>query len=87
MRTTPPDLAEFHDDADELTARRNFMVSSGYRFCSIPACNCNSWHEGHAERRLAELRDMLDNYAVPTNGVILKDAIEDLIKTAGYVND
>jgi len=56
----PPDLAEFPSAVDELKARRDFMISRGYRFCSIPACNCNSWHGGHAEDRLTEACDERD---------------------------
>ena len=84
MRTMPPDLAEFHDDVDELKARRSFMVSRGYRFCMIPACNCNSWHHGHSELRLNEIKDMLDRYDVLRYGITLLDAIEDLVLAAGY---
>jgi len=86
-RVMAPDLAEFYSDADELKARRDFMIREGYRFCSIPACNCNSWHGGRAMDRLNELRDLLDEYGVPTNGIVLKDAIEAALKKAGYTND
>ena len=82
-RTTPPDLADFGDDADELTARRRFMVSRGFRFCSMPACNCNSWHGGHAERRLDEINHLLDSHGARQNGETLLEAIERLLKGDG----
>lgn len=87
MRTPAPDLSEFPSDADELKARRDFMVSRGYRFCSIIACNCNSWHEGHAENRLREIADLLNEYDVPSNGVVLKEAIRAALVKAGYTDD
>lgn len=43
---------DFVDDAEELNARRSFMQDRGYTFCNLAACNCNSWHGGHADRRL-----------------------------------
>ncbi|AGG91194.1 MULTISPECIES: hypothetical protein [unclassified Sulfitobacter] len=87
MKTQPPDFSEFHTDADELKARRDFMMREGYRFCSIPACNCNSWHGGNASDRLSELRYLIDEYGVPTNGVVLRDAVKALVIAAGYTND
>lgn len=66
---------DFGTDADELDARRSFMSGRGYRFCDIMACNCNSWHGGNADRRLSDIRDLLDELEVPTNGVTLIDAI------------
>jgi len=33
-----------------------FIHSRGYRRCDIAACNCGSWHGGHAEDRLSEIR-------------------------------
>ena len=82
-----PDLAEFHDEASELEARRNFMIRRGYRFCQIAACNCGSWHGGKAEDRLAEITDMLIDMGVEMNGIVLIDAIQELALTAGYSND
>ncbi len=34
-----------------------FLERHGYRRCDIPACNCGSWHGGHANARLAEIRE------------------------------
>lgn len=84
MVVTAPDLAQFYDEKSELKARRDFMIGEGYRFCHIDACNCNSWHGGHAERRLRDIHDMLSEMGVPLNGVVLIDAIRDLALTAGY---
>lgn len=36
-----------------------FIESHGYRRCDIPACNCHSWHGGHAMERLHEIADAL----------------------------
>lgn len=84
---TMPIHGEFSSDAEELEARRRFMSGEGYRFCDIPACNCISWHGGNASHRLSELRYLLDDYAVPTNGIVMRDVIEKLAKDAGYTND
>lgn len=86
-KTPAPDCSEFHSDADELRARRDFMVSRGYRFCDIMACNCNSWHQGHAENRLREIGDMLTDYGVSTNGIVLKDTIRNVLIEAGYTDE
>lgn len=54
----------YHDPADELEARRQFMAREGYSPCNIAACNCGSWHRNptHKERRLVELVEcLLDN--------------------------
>lgn len=59
----------------ERDDRAGFMRREGYRECSIAACNCNSWHGGHASDRLMEIADI-----VPHNGVILKDAIAALVE-------
>lgn len=91
MKTQPPDLSDFFDDADELEARRSFMASRGYRFCSMPACNCNSWHEGHAENLLAEVSKQLQSYGLGSyydeygnlNGFSIGNAIDRLAKEAG----
>lgn len=70
---------DFSTDSEELDARRRFMSGEGYRLCSIPACNCNSWHGGNASQRLSEIRDMLEELDVSTNGIILIDAIRNAI--------
>lgn len=77
---------DFASEQDELDARRDFMTRRGYRFCDMPACNCNSWHGGHADRRLEEIHDLLRNYGVDTNGIVLKDAIETVLRSAGYTD-
>lgn len=70
---------DFCTDKEELDARRRFMLDDGYRLCSIPACNCGSWHGGNASRRLSEIRDLLDELEVPTNGLTLLDAIRNAL--------
>lgn len=78
-RTLPPDLAEFYDDGDELRARREFMVGRGYRFCNIPACNCNSWHGGHSEQRLNEIEDVIDESGIDRDGKTLREVVRNLV--------
>lgn len=36
-----------------------FLLSRGYVRCDIPACNCNSWHGGNADRRLTEIANYI----------------------------
>lgn len=57
----------------EVERRADFMARAGYRPCDIPACNCDSWHGGHANERLRELRDELD-----TNGTTILGAVQKL---------
>lgn len=53
-------LQEEHEVAlDHLRERQGFMARRGYRACDNPACNCNSWHGGHAMARLEEIYDEL----------------------------
>ena len=42
-----------------MSKAEDFIASRGYRPCDIPACNCGSWHGGHADDRLGELRDYI----------------------------
>ena len=83
----PLSLDMFHTDEEELQARRDFMSGEGYRICSIPACNCNSWHGGNASNRLRDLRDIFAEFGVDTNGVTLLDTVKKLAVEAGYTND
>jgi len=39
----------------------DFIRSRGYRRCNIAACNCGSWHGGHAENRLHDICDAVRN--------------------------
>lgn len=59
--------------ADEVERRADFMARQGYRPCDIPACNCKSWHGGHAYARLGEIRDELE-----TNGTTILGAVQKL---------
>lgn len=56
----------------------DFLERRGYRRCDMPACNCNSWHQGHAEARLAEIRDALEEGHVDLNGKTTLQAVRDL---------
>lgn len=37
--------------ARELGTAEGFLISHGYQRCDIAACNCGSWHGGHAVER------------------------------------
>jgi len=37
----------------------SFLMSEGYSPCDIAACNCGSFHGGHAYARLREIHDAL----------------------------
>lgn len=54
----------------QLRDALDFIARNGYRRCDIPACNCGSWHGGHASERLSEIADELD-----TNGVTILGAV------------
>lgn len=71
LLTAPPPTA---GAAKELRDRADFMHREGYRECDIAACNCGSWHGGHAANRLREISDI-----VPHNGILLRDAIAALV--------
>jgi len=43
----------------ELAEARSFIDRAGYRRCDSAACNCGSWHGGHASQRLQEIADVL----------------------------
>lgn len=43
----------------QLEAALIFLERRGYRRCDIPACNCGSWHGGHASERLREIDEAL----------------------------
>lgn len=59
----------------ELVNRQSFMERRGYRRCDVPVCNCDSWHGGHAEDRLSEIRWALGD----PNGVTILSAVEQLV--------
>ena len=65
--------------AEERIARQadaeDFIARRGYRRCDIPACNCDAWHEGHAEERLSEIYRALGER---TNGATALAAIESM---------
>jgi hypothetical protein len=54
--------------AEAVQAREKaegFIADEGYRRCDIPACNCGSWHGGHAADRLREISDTLADAGIP----------------------
>ena len=60
----------------------HFIAFQGYRRCSVAACNCGSWHGGHAGDRLGEIRDALEDGGIEINGITLLDAIQSLVARA-----
>lgn len=52
---------------------KDFLIRNGYRECDIAACNCGSWHGGHASDRLRELREVIGE-----NGKTLLQSATDL---------
>lgn len=59
----------------------DFISSRGYRRCDIPACNCGSWHGGHAMDRLDEIGRELEAHGISLNGRTLFGAIQALLST------
>lgn len=84
---TAPDLAQFPSEIDELNARRDFMIRRGYRFCDMAACNCNSWHQGHAENNVYAIDHMLRELDAIKMGESVSDAIKRVLSEAGYSED
>lgn len=68
LRTRVEEAERERDDA------RWFIAAEGYRRCDVPACNCGSWHGGHAMARLKEIANELD-----TNGRTILKAVQDEI--------
>jgi len=68
------------DLAAEIRDLTHFILGAGYRRCDIPACNCHSWHGGHANERLRELSEELDTQGVTILEAVrkLKQRVEDL---------
>lgn len=55
----PRALRQIEALTEERDEALDFIRRSGHRRCDSPACNCNSWHGGHAMQRLAEISDEL----------------------------
>jgi len=47
-------------DREQSITAEEFLRLHGYRKCDIAACNCGSWHGGHANQRLAEIREAFE---------------------------
>ena len=69
--------------ANEL---RDFLIRNGYRECDIAACNCGSWHGGHASDRLRELRDVIgeNGKTLLQSATDLENKIADLLAKHDY---
>jgi len=66
--------AEYSQDKEKL---EQFIASEGYVRCDIPACNCGSFHGGHAQRRLSEIANALGELK---QGATLLEAVESLVR-------
>lgn len=67
------------DPIEEGRKAIDFLDRHGFRRCDIPACNCGSWHGGHAADRLREIGDALDEANVPREGGIIVKRIAALL--------
>jgi hypothetical protein len=70
-----------HDDKlIEAVARaekaERFIANEGFRRCDIMACNCGSWHGGSASQRLHEIRELMEEHDISTNGETIYSALE-----------
>lgn len=65
-------LQQALDAATTLARERDeaiaFIEREGYRRCDIPACNCNSWHGGHANDRLESVLAERDEWRASAAG-------------------
>lgn len=67
-------------DRDERGQKAlDFIERRGYRRCDIAACNCGSWHGGHAENRLRDFHEALVQADVETNGKTLLGALGEVL--------
>jgi len=66
-----PDGDPHGECADEIRRLTDFIRSRGYRRCDIAACNCLSWHGGHAEDRLREIREAFDHAGIGNGKTVL----------------
>lgn len=62
----PPPLDDPRQDdlSEENDKLKDFLASRGYSRCNIPACNCGSFHGGHADERLRELSDYIKEHGM-----------------------
>jgi hypothetical protein len=54
------------------------LALHGYQRCDIPACNCGSWHGGHAQQRLSEIGDALADAGIDLNGKTIIAGVREL---------
>jgi hypothetical protein len=66
----------------EMTAREliDVLYRNGFRPCSIPACNCGSWHavEGWPQR-FSEIEEATNDYW--RNGETLLDMVKRIVQS------
>lgn len=68
------------DARQRITRMEAFLEQSGYRRCDIAACNCESWHGGHANERLREISDSLQEAGL--NGGTVHGGVLEFIRRA-----
>lgn len=74
--------AELAEARRRLEKTLDFIESNGYRRCDIAACNCGSWHGGHASQRLRELTDLLNEHDCQPMQKTLLVAVRDVVERA-----
>ncbi len=67
----------------ERDALERTLLKHGFKRCDQPNC-CGSWHGGHANERLLEISDALQQEGVSLEGETLLSTIERLIRTKKY---
>lgn len=75
MTSDPPSASPRRPVEEDLRA---FIESRGYRRCDTAACNCGSFHGGHAEARLSEIRDDLEA-VIDLNGLTIRGGVRALL--------
>lgn len=67
----------------ERDALERTLLKHGFKRCDQPNC-CGSWHGGHANERLLEISDALQQEGISLEGETLLSTIERLIRTKKY---
>src|ERR1700735_4806734 len=57
--------------AERAMKAEAFIWAQGFSPCNIAACNCGSWHGGHASERLDEIQKHLTERGFEWKGTIL----------------
>jgi hypothetical protein len=70
------------DDWKERALKaEDFLRRRGFNPCDIAACNCGLWHGGHANERLNEIQNALEDHGYSTEGRTILDTLQEALKT------